>query len=396
LVSNPSISGILERNVGKGPGWYSAIVNTSLFTYAGDYNLKIVADLENYQSLTDYIQLTIKEVETQIRLNDNDPTSGLYTLSLTLQETDNYEFTFTYINELTNQSISDTSVQLFSWDDTSTLDLPSTGNIIIFNDQYILDFNTTTLVAGSYILLVTLGELNYEQKQAMIFLTIEKREVSYDLIGDFDGQSLIKVAGNDLIFSISLEDNITGNPLLNATVIITFDDGKAPISLSDDDNDGVYTTNITYSKEDINAFFRDNTFTGILTISANHYATIEKTITITIKMDEIFDGFPTFYLLLGAAGLAILVGSLVGYKLVQNARIPAFVKMINKVISDISGKKTIADENISVSAKEEIIEKFDEYWKLLDLDLNEILGLNKGSVPSDEILSSSEESTGGI
>ena len=99
---------------------------------------------------------------------------------------------------------------------------------------------------------------------------------------------------------------------------------------------------------------------------------------------------------MGAAGLVILVGSLVGYKLVQNARIPAFVKIINKVISDISGKKTISDGNISVSAKEEIIEKFDGYWTLLDLDLNEILGLTKGSVPSDEILSSSEESTGGI
>jgi len=53
-----------------------------------------------------------------IELNDNDPTSGLYTLSLTLQETDNYEFVFTYINELTNLTITDTSTQLFSWDDT--------------------------------------------------------------------------------------------------------------------------------------------------------------------------------------------------------------------------------------------------------------------------------------
>ncbi len=396
LVSNPSISGVLERNFGKGPGWYSVSVNTSLFTYAGDYNLKIDADLVNYQSITDYIQLIIKEIETQIKLNDNDPTSGLYTLSITLQETDNFDFSFTYINELTDQTIVDTSIQLFSWDDTSTEDLPSTGNIIIVGDQYILEFNTTTLEAGTYILLVTLGEINYEQKQAMIFLTIEKRIVSYDLIGDFEGQSLVKVAGNALIFSVSLEDNVTGNPLLNASVIITFDDGKQPIVLTDEDNDGVYTTNVTYSKEEINAFFRDNTFQGILTISADHYASLEKTISIKIKMDEIFEGFPTFYLLLGAAGLVIAVGSLVGYKFVQNARIPAFVKMINKVISEISGKKTISDENISVSAKEEIIEKFDEYWKLLDLNLNEILGLNKGSVPSDEILSSSEEATGGF
>jgi len=241
-----------------------------------------------------------------------------------------------------------------------------------------------------------LGEINYEQKQAMIFLTIEKRIISYDLTGDFDGQSLIKVAGNALLLSVNLNDDANGNPLLNATVIITFDDGKAPITLSDDDNDGIYTANVTYSKEEINAFFRDNTFTGNLTISAEHYSQIEKTISITIKMDEIFNGFPTFYLLLGGVGLVILVGSLVGYKLVQNARIPAFVKMVDKVISDISGKKPMSDEDISVSDEGEIIEKFDENWKLIDLDLNEILGLTKESIPSDETLSSSEEATGGI
>ncbi|MHA1560962.1 MAG: LamG-like jellyroll fold domain-containing protein [Promethearchaeota archaeon] len=397
LVSNPSISGFLERNISKGPGWYSAIVNTSLFLYARDYILEIKADIANYQSLSaHYIQLSIMEIETQIKLNDNDPTSGLYTLSITLQETDNFEFSFTYINELTSQNIADTSIQLFSWDDTSTADLPSTGHISIVGDQYTLDFNTTTLDAGSYILLVTLGEINYEQKQAMIFLTIEKRIISYDLTGDFDGQSLIKVAGNALLLSVNLNDDANGNPLLNATVIITFDDGKAPITLSDDDNDGIYTANVTYSKEEINAFFRDNTFTGNLTISAEHYSQIEKTISITIKMDEIFNGFPTFYLLLGGVGLVILVGSLVGYKLVQNARIPAFVKMVDKVISDISGKKPMSDEDISVSDEGEIIEKFDENWKLIDLDLNEILGLTKESIPSDETLSSSEEATGGI
>jgi hypothetical protein len=397
LVSNPSISGFLERNISKGPGWYSAIINTSLFLYARDYNLEIKADIANYQSLSAYyIQLSIMEIETQIKLNDNDPSSGLYTLSITLQETDNFEFSFTYINELTSQNIADTSIQLFSWDDTSTEDLPSSGIITIDGDQYILDFNTTTLEAGSYILLVTLGELNYEQKQAMIFLTIEKRIISYDLTGDFDGQSLIKVAGNELIFSVNLNDDAHGTPLFNATVIITFEDGKDTIILTDENNDGIYTATITYSKEEINSFFRDNTFQGTLTITADHYSEIEKTITITIKMDEIFGGFPTFYLLLGAVGLVILVGSLVGYKLVQNARIPAFVKMVDKVISDISGKKPMSDGDISVSEKEEVIEKFDENWKLIDLDLNEILGLTKESIPNDETLSSSEETTGGI
>ena len=46
--------------------------------------------------------------------------------------------------------------------------------------------------------------------------------------------------------------------------------------------------------------------------------------------------------------------------------------------------------------QKEIVEKFEENWKLIDLDLFEILGLNKESVPSDETLTSSEEATGGI
>ena len=80
----------------------------------------------------------------------------------------------------------------------------------------------------------------------------------------------------------------------------------------------------------------------------------------------------------------------------QNARIPAFVKMVDKVISDISGKKPMSDDDISVSEEGEIIAKFNENWKLIDLNLNEILGLTEESLPSDDALSSSEETTGGI
>ncbi|MHA1561111.1 MAG: LamG-like jellyroll fold domain-containing protein, partial [Promethearchaeota archaeon] len=378
-------------------GYYTIDIFTGDAPNIGKYGLYITISLENYTYQTTVAFIEILARPTVLSSTDTDETQELLRITQTLYESEEYLFNFTFSEVLGNQDfINDTDVSSFTWQYT-TGDTNGQGDLILLLDgTYQLDFNTSSRAVGDYIILVTLSKSNFEQRQAMIFISIEKRNINYEFLGDFDGPSLEKVAGNALFFSVSLKDNVTGNPLLNASVIITFDDGKAPITLSDDDNDGVYTANVTYSKEEINAFFRDNTFYGTLTVNVEYYSEVEKTVIISVKMDEIFEGFPTFYLLLGAAGLAILVGSLVGYKLVQNARIPAFVKMINKVISEISGKKTISDENISVSAKEEIIEKFDEYWKLLDLNLNEILGLNKGSVPSDEILSSSEEATGGF
>jgi hypothetical protein len=378
-------------------GYYTIDIFTGDAPNIGKYGLYMTISLENYTYQTTVAFIEILARPTVLNSTGTNETQELLRITKTLYESEEYLFNFTYREVIGNQElINNTDVSSFTWQYV-TGDTDGQSDLILLPDgTYQLDFNTSNRAVGDYIILVTLSKSNFEQRQAMIFITIEKRIINYQFLGDFNGPSLEKVAGNELLFSVSLKDNVTGNPLLNATVVITFEDGKAPITLSDDDNDGVYTATVTYSKEDINAFFRDNSFPGTLTISVEYYSQIEKTIFITVKMDEIFEGFPTFYLLLGAAGLAILVGSLVGYKLVQNARIPAFVKMINKVISDISGKKTISDENISVSAKEEMIEMFDDYWKLIDLDLRDILGLNKKSVPTDEIISSSEEATGGI
>ncbi|MHA1511022.1 MAG: hypothetical protein ACTSRX_04810, partial [Promethearchaeota archaeon] len=130
--------------------------------------------------------------------------------------------------------INNTDVSSFTWQYT-TGETNGQGDLILLLDgTYQLDFNTSSRAVGDYIILVTLSKSNFEQRQAMIFISIEKRNINYEFLGDFDGPSLEKVAGNALFFSVSLKDNVTGNPLLNASVIITFDDGKAPITLSDD------------------------------------------------------------------------------------------------------------------------------------------------------------------
>ena len=100
--------------------------------------------------------------------------------------------------------------------------------------------------------------------------------------------------------------------------------------------------------------------------------------------------------LIAVAGIVILGGSIGGYKLVQNARIPAFVKLITKVRKNISGKKTISDSRVTLSRNEELIEKFSDVWKLLDLNLSKILDKEEMNDGDGSFLASGEEAIGGF
>ena len=80
-----------------------------------------------------------------------------------------------------------------------------------------------------------------------------------------------------------------------------------------------------------------------------------------------------FYLLIGISAAAILVLTIGGYKFVQNAKIPGYVKLIEKVKKEISSNKEIGEKPVSLSADDEIVEKFSSVWSILDLDLKTIL-----------------------
>jgi hypothetical protein len=91
---------------------------------------------------------------------------------------------------------------------------------------------------------------------------------------------------------------------------------------------------------------------------------------------------PTFYFLLIIGAVGIVVAALVINKVIANAKIPAFVKLIKKIKSDIVTRKVLPDRNVTLSSKEEIAELFSKDWTLLDLDIKTALGLKKAQ-PSD-------------
>ncbi len=385
---------LLVEHSGGGFTNYTSLIITSENVRLGTYILEFSAKLLNYTTATKIIQINVLEVPTTIQSATTTPTSELLLINKNISETDIYIFNFTYYDVYHEEKIIDAECY-YSWNKIETGEFGSNVPMIVSGDGtlYILDFNTKDLTDGNYNIIVTLTKSNHQQRQALIYLKINKRVISYELIGDFeDSNSIVKVSGNELEFSVSLDDEATGNPLLNASVTITFNDGKESISLYDSNGDGIYTATKTYSKAEINAFFRDNNFQGTLVIEAEHYATVEKDISITIKMDELFEGIPTFYLLIVIGAVLILVASLVGYKLVQVSQIPAFVKLINKLEKQISGDKEVLRENMTLTMEEEIIRQFKDEWAILDYNLANIL---KNPEETGEF-STAADNTGGI
>ncbi|MHA1796173.1 MAG: hypothetical protein ACTSUK_08675, partial [Promethearchaeota archaeon] len=229
-----------------------------------------------------------------------------------------------------------------------------------------------------------------------ISLFLSNREIDMTLEGDFKGKTEItKVNGETFTFSVDLTDNLTQSPLLNATVTLKFPGDLGTLTLTDENGDGIYTATRSFTKDEVNAFFRDQQFQAVLSVNAENFTPVSTNISIVVSMEEIAPGLPTFYLLLGIAGILIFAGAIGGYMFVQYARIPAFVKLINKTRKNIAGKKSISDENLTLTVEEEMVEKFGDLWELLDLDLKDVLDLgSKGSAAGN--LAPGEESTGGL
>jgi len=385
---------LMDEQSGSGFTNYTFLINTSEDVRLGTYIIEFSASLTNYTTMTTLIQLNVLEIPTTIQSTNSLPTSELLLINKNISETDYYLFNFTYYDVYNEAEIANAECY-YSWNKIETGEFGSNIPMITSANgtTYILDFNTQNLTEGYYNIIVTLIKSSHVQRQALIYLTVEKRVILYGMAGDFEGtNSIAKVSGQELEFSVNLNDQSTGNVLLDASVSIIFDDGKEPIILLDEDGDGIYNATKTYSKAEINAFFRDNNFQGILVISADHYATIEKDISITIKMDELFEGIPTFYLLIVLGAVLILVGSLVGYRLVQVSKIPAFVKLINKLEKQISGNKEVLKDNLTLTMEEEMIKRFKDEWTILDFNIKEVWD----SLGEAEDFKSPADNTGGI
>jgi len=319
----------------------------------------------------------------------NSSTSVLY-VSQKLYVQEAYNFTFEYRDFLTSNLIEGADEMSFILQklDISGAPIPEesiSGTLFeTVNHRYVLDLNTKILAQGEYSIVVTLDKDNYNYKVAIVSLTINKRVFTVLL----SISSLTEIeSGGALQFQVTLTDpNNNSVPVFGATLYMTLQDTKYDLT---DNGDGTYSLNIASIAD---AFFMPETIPGILTIEKANFTTVETSITVVVKMSEIFPGMPMFYFLMILGAAVAVVGSLVAYRVIQQAKIPKFVKKARTMKKEISGRKSISESLLYPSKKEYIVKEFGDKWNMLGLSLGDILGM--GDIKRKKLPESTEPKGG--
>ncbi|MFW9818508.1 MAG: hypothetical protein ACFFE5_02765 [Candidatus Thorarchaeota archaeon] len=280
----------------------------------------------------------------------------------------------------TGKLIGDLDVAVYTWQklypNGSIIEgSDGSGQLIQNGDKtYTLDFNTEFKSVGSYFLYITLQKNNYEARAALINLDIVLRiftpSVDRPQLGSNNQIQIDQ--GSDVEFEINLWDDTRDIELQNATIKLNFGGYNYTFDPSESIT-GQYT--LTLITSNIDTFISSKTYVSKIFIEAANFTSQEIIITITVKMLEIWPGMPTFYFIIITAAIIAVVGGIIGYRVVQQARIPKYVKKIKKIKGLIKSKKKIT-ESFSVSTKEQMmVKQFGEDWKEIGLSIEEALGI---------------------
>ena len=353
------------------PGYYTFTINTGDSPNIGKYSLDVTIQKENYTIGVKTLYLNILSRPTTLSESSQNKaaTSDIIRISLELNKLDTHKFYFTYKEHLGSQpTIIDPTVAIYSWE-YITNGTGGTGTLqLMQNGTFELDFGTSTKPVGSYILLVTIGKANYDQRQSIIFLTIKNRTTNAALESDFAGQTTIeKVKGNIFNFRIVLKDAATNQAIENAKVSLNLPSLGRTIEF-EYKGDGVYEASDSF--EDVQAFYRDAQISGTLIIEIEHYDTVVRDVSIVVKMEEISEGIPFFYVLLGVVGLVLVVGTLVGNKVYQNSKIPPLVRIMMALRKIINKNGPVDRSNLVDSYQEEIENDLEKELQAIGVKLN--------------------------
>ncbi len=366
IIENSAIFGTVQYN--EDLECYLQPINTTILDTI-DYTIRFTVIKQNYASAIKDLDLIVLD-----RLTLINGSSGFFRKPENIYIGDAINFSFVYTDLLNGTKITDLTAQYYIWekyDIDGNVIASGQGTLVTTTDQlHVLDFDTENLTLGEYLLIATIGKKNYEYKNAIISLTVNKRTI-IPLLNDGINQINVK-KGVTATLRLELTDPTRGDiPLQNATVLLTIMGRDYEFEESEP---GIYIFN--FHTGNIDTFFNPKTFIGKINISKEDYKSEELTITIVVGMDEIFPGIPTFYFLVIVIGILGIVGSLVAYRAYKHAKIPTFVKKVRAMKKTIDGEKPISEEILYRDKEVFIGEIIKNKWKAIGLSLEDIFSIN--------------------
>ncbi len=369
-IEKPSIYGTVQYD--EDLGCYYQPINTSLLD-ADDYTIRFTVTKEHYATATKNFDLVVLE-----RLTLLNGSSGFFRKVENIDVQDAINFTFLYTDELEGTRITGLTSYLYIWEkydsEGNVVDSGQGTLISTIDNLYVLDFNTENLTIGEYLLLITIGKNNYEFKNAMISLTVNKRDIDYSLRYNnriISNKRINVKKGTTALIEIQLTDPTKGDiSLNNATIVVEFEGKVYPIAVLPN---GTYI--FYFPTDNIDTFFSSKTLTGTINISKDNYYSREFTFTIVVGMEELFFGIPTFYFIIIVSAIVGIVGSIVGYRVYKNAKIPNFVKKVRTMKKAIEGNKLISESLLYRDKEVFIGERVKAMWDKIDISIENTFGI---------------------
>ncbi|MFX1530639.1 MAG: hypothetical protein ACFFBC_05965 [Promethearchaeota archaeon] len=377
VIENPTVYGTVQFH--EGLECYLQPINTSLFD-ADDYTIQFTIVKENYITAIKELDLFVLE-----RLTLLNSSSGFFRSVENIDVQDAVNFTFLYTDALNGTKITDLTSYMYVWEkydgDGNVVDSGQGTLTSTVDNLYILDFNTENLTVGEYLLLITIGKTNYEFKNAMISLTVNKRIIDHYIRYNnrIISNNRINIdKGKTASIEILLTDPTRGDiPLIDATIVVQIGGEEIPIDFI-----GNGTYRFDFPTDNIDTFFSSKTLTGIINISKYDYHSKEFTITIVVGMEEFIFGIPTFYFILIVSAIVGIGGSIVGYRVYKNAKIPNFVKKVRSMKKAIEGEKSIPESLLYRDKEIYVGEQVQSMWDNIGLSIGASFGIElkkKGS-----------------
>ncbi|MFW9877445.1 MAG: hypothetical protein ACFFG0_30535, partial [Candidatus Thorarchaeota archaeon] len=336
----------------------------------GEYLVVVTLSKENHVYKNAIITLEVLERPTLI--------NGSYDLGLIQKNIyigEEVDFLFSYIDTISNVNITNLCTQSYVWKEFNDIgqEIDNGTGLLVLNAEnfYVLDFDTETRNPSTYELTVTLDKENYTSKTATILLTVDMRSFSYTLSDNFKNNQINVVKGKKIIIVFHVIDltrdnmNLTG-AIIQLTIgnnIYTFEEMGA----------GFYQYEL--STKNVDALFTSKTLTGLILITKQGFNPEELSITIVVEMEELFPGIPLFYFILAISIFAPLVGSIVGYRLYKNAKIPNFVKKVRTMKKVIEGNKPISESLLYRNKGVFIGEIVKDMWDRIDISIENTFGI---------------------
>ncbi|UYP45251.1 hypothetical protein NEF87_001536 [Candidatus Lokiarchaeum ossiferum] len=382
------VSGFTGYLTPIGGGVYEIELNSTEFLSVGSYTMHLEATKYQYQTQNLVINVKINRIQTSIN------NSIFVNLDTSINVTTGYQMIFAY-EDSEYVGISNAIVAYYEWEFQG---ITHEGQLVDIGDgKYLLDFNTATRQVGMYFFVVHLGQANYIERSASITLNIKEKPISLTLSAELADKIVEMPEGENIVIEFSLYDPVAQAPLTGAAVSMNYRGSNWTVE--ETDTLGTYRYVIDTASIDYNALLAAKTEIAIVSVDKANYTIEPFTITISVTPPEFTVGnvgVPKIFVFIGGAVglLAIVIAGVTKY--VQYANIPMIIKKINATKKDIEKNNEIGESNISISSKEEIVERLKDRWDILDLDLASILGVNDVKTASDSVITTGDEEVGGL